>query len=1157
MRISAIRGQNLASLPSFSLDFDAHPLDATRIFAITGPTGAGKSTLLDALCLALFDRVPRLMEARGESGDLGLTAGDPRAVMRRGTTEAFAEVDFFGVDGARYRARWEAWRARRRADGRIQDQRLKLERVSRGQGDPTVVLSEARKTDTLHAISDRLGLRFPEFRRAVLLAQGDFAAFLTARPDERAALLERITGTELYAALSQKAYLRAREEAEQEDLLTRRLGVIEVLKDEARTALENEIAELRETVEQATLRLVHAEAALTWYRTEQTLAGECERAAEEHDERKAAAQEIPELEARLHRLEAVARLRPLVSALEEAAARRALARAALAEAEADKQVATEHRARCDADRARTEAEHNLWSERAGPLRQEIVRARALDQELVAATQHLRILNQALDLAEDGPQLPPDHELALMVVRRHQLYQDGEALKPRQQAASVDHRLAQKRLEEAHSARADAEAGYAAARRGVAAAQEALHLALAQGSRPRLAEAQEQLDRFAHAVRSLRRATSEHAKRTTELARIQRSLLREVKAAEAGEAKERALRMEASRQGVHLAQQRKALSAALAQEDWETQRGRLLQEDQPCPLCGSTDHPWRAATPPTSGKAALRNLEAAIALAEKAHHGALTEATAAAERTVAAGSRARDLRGRKKALEDEATEANRVLVDLRDRLSSIWVESGLLHQVGLARVGVLLPESLPTDRRALAPALEGLERVEEALVRLGTEADAAEDAVRTAESRAVRAQAALDTARTELKAAEQRGADLEARRSELDEAMRRVRAEQQTHHEHLTERRNTAETHRLALTRERGRLLEGRSADESERALDDALARASEGRQRAEEGLRAAELALGSAQANAAARREACTEAEVAVDAGSERRNAFLADFPEEERNRLLARAGQPPEDPELLVHRRDGLRLSLARAESTLRDRQERLAKHREQAPATSLTEAESANEELLGQLEAARSHLARSAALLEADGAAHAKRRALRPELDAQRKRASLWAELSEVIGSSDGKKLRTFAQGLTLDVLIHQSNLHLRTLRPRYRLRRVKSTDMELEVVDMDMGEEVRSVSSLSGGETFLSSLALALGLSDLSARTVMVESLFVDEGFGALDPESLELALGALDQLQADGRTIGVVSHLPEVAERIGFEVRVRPSGPGRSEVTVVAP
>ena len=142
-------------------------------------------------------------------------------------------------------------------------------------------------------------------------------------------------------------------------------------------------------------------------------------------------------------------------------------------------------------------------------------------------------------------------------------------------------------------------------------------------------------------------------------------------------------------------------------------------------------------------------------------------------------------------------------------------------------------------------------------------------------------------------------------------------------------------------------------------------------------------------------------------------------------------------------------------------------------------------------------------------------------------------------------------------MDALIEAANIHLRALRPRYQLQRVNNADMELEVIDRDLGDDLRAVSGLSGGETFLFSLALALGLSDLSSKTTQIESLFIDEGFGTLDPQSLEVVLSVLDQLQAQGRTIVVVSHVPEIAERIGFEVQIRPAGSGKSQVQIKTP
>jgi exonuclease SbcC len=175
---------------------------------------------------------------------------------------------------------------------------------------------------------------------------------------------------------------------------------------------------------------------------------------------------------------------------------------------------------------------------------------------------------------------------------------------------------------------------------------------------------------------------------------------------------------------------------------------------------------------------------------------------------------------------------------------------------------------------------------------------------------------------------------------------------------------------------------------------------------------------------------------------------------------------------------------------------------------------------------------------------------------VESQRGAADLWMALSELIGSSDGKKFRVFAQSLTLDALLAHANRHLDELAPRYRLVRVPGYDLDLQVIDRDLGDEVRSVNSLSGGESFLVSLALALALSSVSAKDTQVDSLLIDEGFGTLDPDTLEVALATLDTLQATGRKVGLISHIPGLAERIGVQVQVVPAGAGKSTVTVVA-
>jgi exonuclease SbcC len=177
----------------------------------------------------------------------------------------------------------------------------------------------------------------------------------------------------------------------------------------------------------------------------------------------------------------------------------------------------------------------------------------------------------------------------------------------------------------------------------------------------------------------------------------------------------------------------------------------------------------------------------------------------------------------------------------------------------------------------------------------------------------------------------------------------------------------------------------------------------------------------------------------------------------------------------------------------------------------------------------------------------------ALRAQIAQQAATTRVWSQLGELIGSADGKKFRNFAQQLTLDILLGYGNSHLQALSRRYRIQRIADS-LGLLVVDQDMGDEVRSVHSLSGGESFLVSLAMALGLASLSSHRVRVESLFIDEGFGSLDADSLRVAMDALDSLQSLGRKVGVISHVQEMTERIGTQVHVQRQSGGLSRIVV---
>lgn len=248
MKILAIRGKNLASLEGkFEIDFTTEPLKSAGIFAITGCTGAGKSTLLDALCLALFDETPRNNRASENINIIDvkektISQKDSRNILRRGSVDGYAEVDFVSLGREKFRTRWSVRRARDRAEGSLQSSEIRLTNLTSGMD------LGGRKTELLSKIVELIGLTYDQFTRAVLLAQGDFATFLKATQKEKAELLEKLTGTDIYSKISSSIFDKSKSAEFELKSLRERMNDIELLSDED---LEKQLAE-RQTILQET-----------------------------------------------------------------------------------------------------------------------------------------------------------------------------------------------------------------------------------------------------------------------------------------------------------------------------------------------------------------------------------------------------------------------------------------------------------------------------------------------------------------------------------------------------------------------------------------------------------------------------------------------------------------------------------------------------------------------------------------------------------------------------------------------------------------------------------------------------------------------------------------------------------------------------------------
>jgi exonuclease SbcC len=1230
MKILAVRGENLASLQDpFEVDLVRGPLAGAGLFCITGPTGAGKSTLLDAICLALYDCTPRLdlrakspprIGSEEEDEKDKLRASDPRSLLRRGAVAGWAEVDFMGVDQRAYTARWSVRRARNKPTGRLQAQELSLH--ARWEEAPLV---SGKKTEVKEAIEAKVGLDFAQFRRSVLLAQGDFAAFLEADAEQRACLLERMTGTEIYMKLSQRAYERDKREQEARKLLEARHGDLEILDSETRQALE----ESRSAV--ITLRGAQVEAraryarGLDWLRRGETLELALEEAHKKLATAEAGWQELSEERRDMKLLEQAAALRSQVESLDQANRRCQEAEEEYQAREVAANKAREELEACQAVRRKAEKrwEKSLSQERlAAP---EIQQARSLDNLKEAALQRKSQAEQVFQVAKGHLEAARRERVRVEAALKQKqgeleacrLWLEENAstsilaefwsgvsrdLERRAELLPLLRREEEERerlhikQEKAQEVSTQAQAKLKSSEERVlvlrqetqvvtdqvtalAPAGDVDPLDLLAGTRRGLEALVEGLELRERLKQELEEQGIERARWESELEQVQRR-----EAAAIGEAELLLPRLDEARRALELWRQA---------QDLEDRRLQLVT-GEPCPLCGSLDHPWSSGEGiPASQQDRVRELEAERKRLEE------NEKEAARQAEVLAGK-----------LEAVAARIKEREIRLRDQ-GETWRDSHQRAEAGMP----LDPEAsgvMQTVTRRLEQVCEQeqtLGRFRKELRTLEEKLLKARDDRESAQREAIEAEKALDAARLERETHRSEGEAREREDRRLEEGLKeyfsveelgekpdRLRSRIQLRVEEFRSRRASREDLERTLQPLHGELgslqnQEDQRTQEVERARSELEISQEESRRRVAARMEVlggesvedftnrlrreveeSQAVKDRARKSDSAAQQAREVASVRQEEAQRRRKADRraregatrdlaaalaeAGLVEEVLRELLGRAHHEFETLREKIRSQEQVR-ETCREQLILRekDHQEHLAGEvPTEAQEVTREDLEARLEEVGENIQGFDQELGKLQEQLRKDAEARKKGQELLGELEEQQRRCQLWGSLKELIGSADGKKFRTFAQSLTLDCLLEQANIHLQELAPRYRLQRIPGAEMDLQVVDRDLGDELRSVQSLSGGEGFLVSLALALGLSSLASSHTRVESLFVDEGFGSLDAKSLDRALDALQALQATGRQVGVISHVSGLAERIGVEVRVVRQGTGRSRVEV---
>lgn len=1240
MKILAIRIKNLASLEGTTeIDFTQEPLCSAGIFAITGPTGAGKSTILDAMCLALYAETPRYnhAEQRIDVVDVPgstIKQNDVRAILRDGTADGYAEVDFVGIDGQHYRATWNVRRARNRADGNLQQATATLTNLTTGSD------IGGKRTELLPEIARLVGLSYEQFIRSVLLAQGDFTAFLKADKDQKASLLEKLTGTHIYSELSKGVYERYREEEQQLRLIQQRQEGIAILTTEELAELNVREAELVTLLSQLQARVDATANEIQWHDELHHHRAQVLDARQALDERLAEKSQSTERQSYLQQVEQVQPIRTSMALHQEATERLSQRKQTREEAGRQQQL-MEQQVR-DATAAVAEAikhrdEQTNAREAAKPQLAEAskldIQVHAQQADLTKAQQQLQALQTKWEGSRQrlaAEQHGADKLEQQIAHHRQWMEKHADRRTIAEQHAHIVTKLEEARKQlEAIGRATDNVTGYesqiqATTTAHAEATQRSESLAKQVGD-GRAAIENLRKEIAAVAVGQLREERKETAARlealfmaTThwrQLYRVQQEvqLLRQkieenraILKDKEGQLQETAtaLRAVAEQRKTSAVMLEKAMVAASA--DVETLRSQLA-DGQPCPVCGSEAHPYAHGNPQLNHVLdELRKGHEAIEQKYGEHvarHGQLSQTVSLLPQTI------EQLDGEWVAKQRELTEqtgqweqypVSQACADVAPAQKEAW----LAEQVQQLTAAKGQAEKQLDQHQQAQDVLDGLQQTFQQLQAEHTaSAEAAKDIGRdrqTLNERLANAKAERAAGNTQLEAIvaaiqpyfpdDQWIANWKNQPEAFLQRINGFAAEWKRTAEALDADSNTLrvaqatlggiqkEEQGLAgevagaacdradkqaaldtLQASRRSLFNGEAVEAVEGKLKQQIDDAQElltGRKQSEESLLTQKAAL---DATAKEAEHQILQLEQRTEELAAKIEQWLADHHAKQRSALDRTSLQKllAHPAEWIAEEREALSSvdrAVTQATSVWDERTRQLTQHERRRPSD-----ESLDNLKLG-LQEQQAH--RSESLREHNEIGfrlkqdeNNKRQLgdLLATLQAKQLVVDNWSRLNDIIGSADGKKFRQVAQEYTLDVLLTYANVQLDVLSKRYRLQRIPNT-LGLQVLDQDMGDEVRTVYSLSGGESFLVSLALALGLASLSASRMNVESLFIDEGFGSLDPNTLTIAMDALERLHNQGRKVGVISHVQEMTERIPVQIKVNKKSAGRSVINV---
>ena len=1116
---------NLASLDKQGgevINFEEGALGESTIFSIVGPTGSGKSTLLDAICLALYNRAPRYPRKKGDknqsieifgaadaSESNRLAPTDSRNIMTRGKKEGYSKLTFLANNGSIYRAEWHV----RFQRVRYENAKTALYKITRNGEEIT---EEAADWNELPNI---IGLDYDQFLRTVLIAQGSFANFLTAKENERYELLEKLIGCEETYTNIATEIKKAKDQAT--DAYNQMAASVEAVKqnllnDEELAQLKEEIDHLEKAEKELDSQMKAISKDLQWFEENDK---QIKQIAICQTDMEQASDAIKEMQAQILRLQLHDEVQPAVNQLQEVerqtqSIHEQEGNILKAEGNIKSQesaISKSEKTLASLKEAVSKAQEQL--EKALPV---IAEARALKTKMEAAMPNLKEKKEALESAQkENQSAQKDVEENARNIQKW----EAETEKANLALKTTKEEIA-KQKQVLHEATQAAEQAWETERNKTAGQNiEELQNSKTVADR-KLQDVQQAIKVVAH----LDTATTEKQKNEE---RIQILGKRNTEIDEAlGK-----LTIEA------LTQETLTLRNAytlMVSEKWEIHRANLT-EGKPCPLCGSTTHPYH--TDNRQFEEATTELSQLLKAKEN-----LLKLQQKEEKNLSGERKQND--GEVQTLQKQQEKLSGEIASYEEEWKALIAQYPKIPKAE-AELKSLLPiyENKAKDASSKLSLFNKIQKEIERLTQLKDKA-VKDEAAYESKASTIQNKAKENTSICATKLAEQKAltANLISQQKSKKEAYEKA---------HQTW--NSAKKEMEEWQEKFKQILNGEEPDAAEQRLTAAKDEATKVADNQNENINKLKAEL----ANSKGSHQTMLSQNKTMKENLQAKEKELDLWIEEYNKQLEEKSIEPPfidrntireilhsaEDWNAIRREKDEKEKAVASTTALYQSAEKAHQQHLEHQPAQTrdallAIQQEYQERSQRNELIAAKARMQNHQEALKQLGDKAEALKLVTQEKDD-------WTAITDAIGA-DGKTLRKIAQCYTLSFLIAHANQEIRKFNTRYELQQVKHS-LGIRVIDHDRADDIRDTTSLSGGETFIVSLGLALGLSALSSRNISFENLFIDEGFGTLDPDTLATVIDSLAMLQSSqGKKVGVISHTDTMSERITTQIRIIKNG-----------